>query len=186
MTPFQTELINTYFTSMHFFRESDNTIQDAISVLGASIKKSKIKACSYHFALFKKNRRYAIFTDKIFYGQTIEGFIVSFNYTDITSVNNMSVVTKNRSYIFSKQISDQLLGIFLILNETTEGNTEKFDMFSVKSKRLQPIFGEILPCNFWGDIHDEIMRIPQYYPGPLAVLVLNSKLREVKNMNWIL
>lgn len=150
---FKGELLQNYFMSTMFFNSDMDHISAAVPVVGYDGKKEDIRACLYESALFKKNRRYTIFTDSAFWAQTSSGHLVGGKYSQIESVDadgTIKMFGKNATAVSSK-LAKRLKGIHIIYHLAHEED-QTLAKYIISFEK--PIFGEYIPSRYSDRLSD--------------------------------
>lgn len=147
LQPFQVALLENYFKSAMFLIDEMKYVDDSASVVGYKGAKEEIRACLFEYAIFKKKRRHAVFTDAQFFGQTRRGFLFNGKYNEIESVDVKGVVKMcgKNAITITPELARCLMGIYIIyhLDGVEDLSLTKY-LFSFEKK----IFGEYLPHNY--------------------------------------
>lgn len=171
---FKADILKNYFKSTMFYESDMEQIDAAIPAVGYDGKKEDIRACLYEGAVFKKNRRYAIFTDSAFWAQTSSGYLVGGKYSHIESVNADGVVKMfgENATAITKKLAQRLKGIQLIYHLAHEGDPTLANYMVSFEK---PFFGEYVPRLFSGKTFE--LRDKLHLTGLQRWLFYNLKIK---------
>lgn len=173
---FKADILKNYFKSTMFYDSDMEQIDAAIPAVGYDGKKEDIRACLYEGALFKKNRRYAIFTDSAFWAQTSSGYLVGGKYSQIDTITidgTLKMFGKNATTI-TKKLAKRIKGIQLIYHLAHEGDPT-FAKYMVSFEK--PVFGEYVPSRYYDRASN--LRKKLNLPGLPGWIFFNLKIKTL-------